>query len=65
MMDERLCCYSRYVKGKTDEFERSVAAILVDGINESKEFRRGEKTAPLYFVTHAQFRDDAPKHMEG
>jgi len=47
---------SRICSGKTDEFERSMAAILVDGINESKEFRRGEKTAPLYFVTHAQFR---------
>ena len=47
---------SRICSAKTDEFERSVAAILVDGINESQEFRRGEKTAPLYFVTHAQFR---------
>ena len=47
---------SRICSGKTDEFERSVAAILVDGINESEGFRRREKTAPLYFVTHAQFR---------
>ena len=47
---------SRICSGKTDEFERSVAAILFDGINDSEEFRRGENTAPLYFVTHTQFR---------
>ena len=56
MMTRDMLLNSRICSGKTGEFERSVAAILVDGINESKEFRRGEKTAPLYFVTHAQFR---------
>ena len=56
MMMTDMLLNSRICSGKTDEFERSVAAILVDGINESEEFRRGEKTAPLYFVTHTQFR---------
>lgn len=46
---------------KTDEFASGLAAIIVGSINGSKEFRRGEKSVPLYFVKHAQFRRQHPK----